>query len=230
MNEAENGEPCFSLFSMELWLLELSLSRTQAGSERCVDDESGASLSVSARPRLNLSHPDNNTTLSATGTERSVGALLALACTRASSLRERITRMSESAYSSSKFSRDGDVAASHVSWRAFLCLRGSWLHPRDIAALSSGMRRTYLLVRQEPASFILSCPCSNEWRTAQLIIRWKWKCYVSAYCNFPRMNTRSEGDRGHLAPPQRRPQRAGCAALPGHRTVGRLGFSGFPRD
>jgi len=37
-----------------------------------------------------------------------------------------------------------------------------------------------------------------------------------------------EGIRAHLAPPQCSPQRAGCAALPGHRTVGRLGFSGFP--
>jgi len=37
-----------------------------------------------------------------------------------------------------------------------------------------------------------------------------------------------EGSRAHLAPPPRYPQRAGCAALPGHRTVGRLGFSGFP--
>jgi len=39
-----------------------------------------------------------------------------------------------------------------------------------------------------------------------------------------------EGGRSHLAPPPRPPQRAGCAALPDHRTVGRLGFSGFPLD
>ena len=36
---------------------------------------------------------------------------------------------------------------------------------------------------------------------------------------------------GHtFAPPPCRPQRARCTALPGHRTVSRLGFSGFPLD
>ena len=41
---------------------------------------------------------------------------------------------------------------------------------------------------------------------------------------------RAKVARHTLRRPRAPPNGAGCAALPGHRTVGRLGFSGLPLD